>query len=168
MNCPPTNDRNATSARRWPLRDLASMWMRVSLAPRRWHRRLRHVSVPALLGEIEAEFQGAPPLELPLGWIAYCVRRRAVLSIRWRRRRCLLSGLLFADLLPRAGYSVTVHLGCLVGQADHLTAHCWISSPDTEAINRFMSPGGMTEMYRRTLLRRAGMDYARRREAAWP
>lgn len=136
------------------LRDLLVTGGVLCAAPFRWHRQLKQASVPALLEMIEVRVQQAAPLRLPLGLVAYLVRRRAVCSIRWRRRRCLLCGLLYADLLPRAGYAVTIHLGCAVDPAG-LTAHCWISSPDTEAVNRLMSAKSMTELYRKTLQKNA-------------
>ena len=133
------------------LQSVGPMGQRLWRGPRLWRRRLIHISVPALLNEIQTAILEAPALELSLRQISHWVRRRTLWTICWRRRRCLLSGLLYADLLPRAGYSVTVHLGCRLNTAADLVAHCWISSPDTEEINRLMSSQGMTEMFRRTL-----------------
>lgn len=131
--------------------DLLPVGLRLVLGPLRWRRRLLQVSVPTLLREIEQATREGPGLTLPVPLIAHLVHRRAVLSIRWRRRRCLLSSLLFADLLPRAGFAVTVHVGCAADRTGRPPVHCWVSSPENEAVNRLMSDQGMTELYRRTL-----------------
>jgi len=126
---------------------LADVW----LLPARWRRRLARAPLPALLDEIEAAVKRAPDLPLTPRTIAMLVHRRAVLTIRWRRTRCLLSGLLLLYLLGRTRRTVTLHFGCRIKDDARLSGHCWLSSPDIPEADLFLPGKSMEEMFQRTL-----------------
>jgi hypothetical protein len=140
--------------------DLATALVSLWSEPARWHYRLRRISVPALLEEIEADVGRARSLSLSRRTIGYLVRRRTVLTMRWRRTRCLLSGLLLLYLFARTGRTVTLHVGCRMGSHGQLVGHCWISSPGLNQAETFTSPGGQEEMYNKTVCVGKGGDSA--------
>lgn len=96
--------------------------------PNKWHRRLQLIPVPGILEELEIEARQASPLKLPPELIRYFVKRRVRASVKWRQRRCLLGGLLMLYFLSRAGYKVSLHIGCKLSEGT-LIGHCWVSSP---------------------------------------
>jgi len=132
------------------IHDFLSVWMELWVLPARWGRRLRDVSVPVLLDEMQAELAGAGPLSLSPRTIARLVRRRVMWTIRWRRTRCLLSGMLVSYLLARAGHEVTVYIGCDVPENAALMSHCWVSCAALPADDPMQSPQGMEPMYTKT------------------
>jgi len=126
--------------------------------PLRWHCRLKHVSVPVLLAEIEGTIGQARVLSLSPHTIARLVRLRiACTLICWRRSRCLLSGLLLLHCLARTQRKITLHLECRLKDDGRLSGHCWVSGPGLGEATRLMPAEGKVEIYRKTfdLRRRA-------------
>jgi hypothetical protein len=103
------------------------------------------------LDEIEAAARLASDLSLSPNTIAAMIHRRAVLTIRWRRTRCLLNGLLLLYLLARTRRTVTLHFGCRLAGDDRLSGHCWLSSPDIPDADTYLPAQDMEEMFQRTL-----------------
>jgi len=148
--------------------DLVTVLVSLWLEPARWRYRLRRISVPTLLEEIEAEVRRARSLSLSGRTLGYLVRRRTVLTIRWRRTRCLLRGLLLLYFFARTGKTVTLHLGCRIESNGQLVGHCWISLPGLKQAEMFTSPEGDEEMYRKTLWACQGGDSASPRNGHCP
>jgi hypothetical protein len=131
--------------------ELVRLFVELWILPARWRRRLAAVPLPALLDDIEALAKRAPDLSLAPGTIAMMTHRRAVLTIRWRRTRCLLNGLLLLYALARTRRTVTLHFGCKMTQDDRLSGHCWLSSPDLPDADKYLPAQNMPEMFCRTL-----------------
>ena len=120
------------------------------LMPRKWHKRLLHISVPQLLAEIEETSKKATAIKFSPSLVIHLVKYRVRYSILWRRHPCLLGCMLLCYFLCRAGLQVTFHLGCKF-ENGNLHGHSWISSPQLEKRGRFRNPHGMQEIYCRTL-----------------
>lgn len=131
--------------------ELTRFFVDLWILPARWRRRLVAAPLPALLDEIEAAAKRAPDLSLSPETIAAMIHRRAVLTIRWRRTRCLLNGLLLLYSLARTRRTVTLHFGCRMTEDDHLRGHCWLSSPDIPDADTYLPAQDMDEMFQRTL-----------------
>ena len=141
-----------TQPGRWSPRDWISVATDLWIWPPRWHRSLRFVPLPEFMDEVERAARRAPALSLPLplSAIACLARRRAGLSLRWRRTRCFLKGLLLFHVIARSRQAVTLHIGCALGGQGRLAGHCWLSSPDVPDVSRILASNGMTEMFSRT------------------
>lgn len=127
------------------------------ILPLRWRCRLRHVSVPMLLDEIETDIGQARWLSLSPLTLAWLVRLRIACTARWRRKRCLLASLLLLHYIARTGREVTLHLQCLLNNNDQVSGHCWITGQHLERAIRWMPSEGKHEIYRKTVrCRQAG------------
>jgi len=142
-------NRNVSMARK--ARDVAAVLVTLAAAPAKWRRRLRRISVPALLDEVEADARRDGPLSLSPGTLAYLVNRRTMLTLTWRRTRCLLSGLLLLYLLARTGRQVALHFDCRLAGDDKLAGHCWIQYPGMDGARRFLPPSGRDALYVKTV-----------------
>jgi hypothetical protein len=133
------------------IHDIASVLADLWCCPARWRRRLEQIDVPELLDEIEKEAVSRGVICIPPPTIAGLVHRRVILTIRWRKTRCLLSGMLLLYLIARTRRTVTLHLECSFSGDNKLSGHCWISSPDIPEAGQFLPSKGMAEMYSKTI-----------------
>ena len=121
------------------------------ILPLRWRSRLRHISVPTLLNEIETDIGQAPRLSLSPLTLAWLVRLRIACTAYWRRKRCLLSSLLLLHYLTRTQREITLHLQCTLNNDDRVSGHCWITGPRLKQAIRWMPSEGRHEIYRKTV-----------------
>jgi hypothetical protein len=124
--------------------------------PARWHRRMQCVGLPRFLDELEAEIVSAPPRGISPGAVIRLVKLRTKLTWRWRNNRCLLNGLLLWYLLPRAGWPVTLHVGCK-HENGSIRGHCWITSPELTWAEDQAPPTDLQELVTRSLAPRNPM-----------
>lgn len=134
----------------------------VWILPLRWRYRLKHISVPVLLTEIERTIGQARLLSLSPRTIAWLVRLRIACTLYWRRNRCLLNSLLLLHCLARTQREVTLHLECRLEEEGRIAGHCWVSGPGLEEAARWMPSAGKTEIHRRTFDLRRRADSASR------
>ena len=146
--------RSRASGLLW-LCDMATVLGVLCLAPVRWRNQFGREPVSRIFDAIEADVKRHRAISIAPETIAYLVRRRTILTVRWRRTRCLLRGMLLQYLLARAGWTITLHIGCDISDASGLVSHCWISSPDLTEANYFMSSDGMKEIYCKTVFARS-------------
>lgn len=130
--------------------DLITVLKDLCIKPIRWRYRLRKISIPVLLEEIEDEVGRIRPLSLSPPTIGYLVRRRISLTVRWRRTRCLFNSMLLSYLLARAKQTVTLHIGCNIKDDNTLNGHCWISGPDLKMNQKYMPSAGKDEIHCKT------------------
>lgn len=116
-----------------------------------WEKQLQKISVPELIDRIEKEAAFFPGLMAPQSLIGLLVRLRTFLSIRWRRNRCLLKGLLLMHFFSRAGKQATFHLSCHINATGTVGGHCWVSLPGTKRDRRAKLKKGWVEIYTHTL-----------------
>lgn len=98
------------------------------LLPQKWHKRLSYISVPLLFNEIEEDIKRLPAIKWPPILLIILVKYRVKNASKWKKNRCLLQCMLLTYFLSRAGFQITIHLGCNLLN-DNFYGHCWISSP---------------------------------------
>jgi cyclic pyranopterin phosphate synthase len=75
--------------------------------PSCWSRRLKAISVPVLLEEIEAQTDSSPAMSISPALIFFMVKLRVKMTFLWRRKRCLLASMLIYYFLPRTDVLIT-------------------------------------------------------------
>lgn len=121
------------------------------ILPLRWCSRLKHISVPMLLDEIETDIGQAGWLSLSPITLAWLVRLRIACTVHWRRKRCLLGSLLLLHYLARTQREITLHLQCTLNNNEQVSGHCWITGPQLKRAIRWMPSEGKDDIYRKTI-----------------
>ena len=116
--------------------------------PGYWRKRLEEISVPRLLDEIEEVAPESKLASLIPMTITHLVKYRAMWSPSWRKKQCLLRGLLIYYFFFRSQYEVKFHLGCNY-EGDDLHGHCWVSLPQLNKRGVYFDSCGTQEVYNR-------------------
>ncbi len=130
--------------------DFLTVVIGVFIKPIKWRLRMEKVSVPTLIDELHNEINRTRRLRLPAATIAYLIRYRVMYSLKWRKKRCLITSLLLMYYLGRANEVVTIHIGCSLGENNKLSGHSWITGQDLKIKKRYLPSEQNDEIFSKT------------------